>query len=76
MARMAMTATEELDLTDAAIQECLLAQHYALPGGRIKSMAGYSALTKRRDQLLGQISEASASSGSMCSVGSIMDPYE
>lgn len=63
-----MTATEELALVDAAITSCLTAQAYSAPGGRSKTMANYAALTKRRDELLNQISTASESSGGMCSL--------
>ena len=70
---MAMTAQEELDLTDTAIRNCLLAQQYSAPGARMKIMANYAALTKRRDQLLTQLDSASESGGSMCSLGSFME---
>ena len=66
---MAMTAQQELDLTDTAIQNCLIAQQYSAPGARSKAMANYAALVARRDQLLAQINSASESGGSMCSLG-------
>ncbi len=68
-----MTAAEELILTDAAITACLTAQSYTV-SGRVKMMANYSALTKRRDELLRQVDEASESGGSMCSLGLLMEP--
>ena len=71
---MAMTAEQELDLTDQAIQNCLLAQQYSAPGQRMKIMASYSALVKRRDDLLSQIDAATESGGSMCAVVRLMEP--
>ena len=70
---MAMTAQQELDLTDTASEKCLLAQQYSAPRARMKIMANYAALTKRRHQLLTQIDSATESGGSMCSLGSFME---
>ena len=67
-----MTPQEELELTDTAIRNCLVAQGYSAPGGLQKQMALYGSLTKRRDELLRQIADGSSSS--MCSLLSLEGP--
>lgn len=68
---MSMTASEELELVDAAIQKCLEAQNYSV-AGRAKAMAPYKDLCARRDQLLQQISEAELGGGGMATLGRIV----
>lgn len=68
-----MTLEEELEYTNTAIRNCLLAQSYS-GAGKAKTMAPYADLCRRRDELLRQISEANTSSGSMCTVGRIERP--
>lgn len=67
-----MTPQEELELTDTAIRNCLVAQGYSTSSGLQKQMALYGSLTKRRDELLRQI--ADGSTGSMCSLLSLEGP--
>lgn len=67
-----MTDQEELELTTAAIRNCLNAQSYTI-AGRAKQMAQYESLTKRKDELTRRISD-SGNNGSMCSLGQIVEP--
>ena len=67
---MSMSLEDELALVNTAIQQCLTAQSYSVPG-RAKAMAPYKDLCARRDQLLRQISEQSFSDGGMATLGQI-----
>lgn len=68
---MALSASEHLELIDAAIQSTLLAQSYTVRG-KAKTMARLMDLYKVRDGLLAEVAQES-NGGSMTSLG-IMVP--
>jgi hypothetical protein len=54
------TTAERLAEVDAAISATLLAQSYAAPGGRSKTMASLKDLTDLRDRLATQLAREQA----------------
>lgn len=69
-ARMA-TPSELLTQVETAITNCLTAQSYTI-AGRQKQMAQLAELRQFRAELLEEINNGSESSGSMCSLGQIV----
>lgn len=68
-----MAAADLLTEVETAISACLNSQSYSIRG-RMQQRANLRELMEFRRQLISEVADASANSGSMASVGQIDNP--